>query len=88
MARQRKATDLATIEARRAALKAELAELDDQTRAAEQAARDAGRPTLIAALDRIKVAALTKGEAKAIADAIALHGGRAVAEHLATYRTA
>lgn len=84
MPRARKVADLAEIEARREALRAELAQLDDQARAAQQAARDAGRSTFLAALDRIKIGALSKGEARTIAEAIAQHGGRAVAERLAS----
>lgn len=78
-----KPDDLAAIEARREALKAELAALDERAKVVEQAARDAGRPTLIAALDKVKIAAMDKIDAKAIATAIGLHGGKAVAGHLA-----
>jgi hypothetical protein len=77
-----KPDDLAAIETRREALKAELAALDERAREMELAARDAGRPTLLAALERIKIGALDKSEAKVIASAIAKHGGRAVADHL------
>lgn len=83
MARTMKVVGLATIEARREALRAELAQLDEQAKAAEQAARDAGRPVLIAALERIKIAAIDKADARAIAKAISNHGGKAVASHLA-----
>lgn len=76
--------DLATIEARRKALKAELAELDQRAKEAELAARDAGRPILTAALDKIRIPAMEKVDAKAIATAIGQHGGKAVADHLAT----
>lgn len=88
MARPQKLVDLMAIEARREALRAELAQLDEQAKAVEQAARDAGRPTLLAALDRIKVAALSKAEAKAIADAIGRHGGKAVADYLSKLQPA
>ncbi|WP_244647446.1 hypothetical protein [Sphingomonas sp. CFBP 13728] len=83
-----KPADLSTIEARREALKAELATLDEQAKAAELAARDAGRPTLLAALDRVKIAAIDKSDARAIAAAIRRHGGKAVAGHLAKLETA
>lgn len=83
-----KPTDLATIKERRERLQAELAELDAQEKAAEAAARDAGRPVLIAALDKIKIAAIDKPDAKSIAVAISQHGGKAVAEHLALMATA
>lgn len=79
-----KSDDLAAIEARRELLRAELAQLDERARVAELAARDAGRPVLIAALDRIKIAGMEKNDAKAIAAAISTHGGRAVAAHLST----
>jgi len=82
-----KPEDLETITARRAALVAELASVDEKLRAAQEAAHDAGRPTLLAALDRIKVAAMDKVDAKAIADAIGKHGGSAVARHLAELRS-
>ncbi|VXD01484.1 hypothetical protein SPHINGOT1_340038 [Sphingomonas sp. T1] len=50
----------------------------------EQIARDAGRPVLIAALERIKIAAIDKADARAIATAISNHGGKAVANQLAS----
>lgn len=84
MARTRKVVELATIEARREALKAELAQLDSQAKAAEQTARDAGRPALTAALERVKIAAIDKADARAIATAISNYGGKAVASHLAS----
>lgn len=83
MARTRKVVDLESIKARRAALKAELAALDEQAKAAEEAARDAGRPVLMAALDRVKIGALAKTDARTIAAAIAQHGGKAIANQLA-----
>lgn len=82
-----KPADLSTIEARREALRAELAALDEQAKAAELAARDAGRPTLLAAFDRVKIAAIDKSDARAIAAAIGHHGGKAVARHLAKLET-
>ena len=84
MARTKNVVDLAAIEARREALRAELARLDEQAKAAEQTARDAGRPILIAALERVKIAVLDKVDARAIATAISKHGGKAVASHLAS----
>ena len=83
-----KPDDLETIAARRAALVAELASVDEQLKAAQVAARDAGRPILLAALERIKVAAMDKNDAKAIANAIGQHGGAAVARHLASLGSA
>ena len=84
MARPKKVAELEAIEARREALRAELAQLDDQAKTAQQAARDAGRSTLLAALDRVKIAGLSKSEARAIANAIGQHGGKAVADHLSS----
>ena len=81
-----KPEDLDAITARRAALIAELASVDEKLKAAEIAARDAGRPTLLAALERIKIAAMDKNEAKAIAAAIGQHGATAVAQHLASLK--
>lgn len=83
MPRSKKVDELAAIEARREALRAELAQLDEQAKAAEIAARDAGRPVLTAALERIKVGEMEKSDARIIATAIARHGGKAVAVHLA-----
>lgn len=79
-----KTDDLAAISARREALLAELARVDEQARVAKEAARDAGRPVLLAAFDRVKVAALDKADARSIAQAIATHGGKSVAQHLAS----
>jgi hypothetical protein len=79
-----KPNDLAAIEARRETLRAELAALDEQAKAAELAARDAGRATLLSALDRVKIGAIDKADAKEIANAIGTHGGKAVAVHLAS----
>ncbi|MDY0969088.1 hypothetical protein [Sphingomonas sp. CFBP9021] len=79
-----KPADLPTIETRKKALLAELAQLEEQAKAAEIAARDAGRPVLLAALDRIKIAAMEKSDAKVIASVINQHGGSAVASHLAS----
>ena len=80
-----KPEDLASIEARRDALKAELAALDERAKALELANRDAGRAVLVAALDKIKIAAMEKSDAKAIASAIGQHGGKIVADHLKSF---
>jgi hypothetical protein len=82
-----KPTDLSSIDARREALRAELAALDEQAKAAELAAKDAGRSVLLAALDRVKIATMDKTDARSIASAIGQHGGRVVAQHLATLST-
>jgi hypothetical protein len=77
-----KPDDLASITARREALKAELAALDERAKALELASRDAGRPILIAALEKVKIAAMDKADAKAIAAALEQHGGKVLADHL------
>ena len=79
-----KSDDLAAITARREALLAELAKVEEQAKAAEEAARDAGRPVLLAAFDRVKIGNMEKAEAKTIATAISRLGGTVVAEHLAS----
>lgn len=84
MARTRRIVDLAAIESRREALRKELVQLDAQARVAEERTRDAGRTLLLAALDRVKIAAMDKVDARAIASAIAGHGGKAVASALAS----
>jgi hypothetical protein len=81
---QSKPTDLAAIDARREALRAELAQLDEQARTAELAVRDAGRPVLLSALDRVKIAAMSKDDAKFIATTIGSHGGKTIAQHLSS----
>jgi hypothetical protein len=83
MGRPQKLDNLSAIEARREALRSELAALDEQAKRAEEAARDAGRPTLLAALERVRIAGLSKQEARTIANAIGQHGGKAIAEYLA-----
>lgn len=80
--------DLEAITARRAALVAELASVDEKLKAAELAARDAGRPTLLTALEKVKIAAMDKADARAIATAIGQHGASAVAEHLGSLQAA
>lgn len=79
-----KPDDLAAINARREALLAQLAEVDEQAKAATEAARDAGRSVLMAALERVKIPALDKADARIIATALATQGGKSVAEHLST----
>ncbi|WP_174278379.1 hypothetical protein [Sphingomonas bacterium] len=83
-----KPDDLTAAKARRDALAAELAQAEEQVRSAEHAARDAGRPILQAALDRVKIAAMDRADARTIATAIGDHGGKAVADHLASIASA
>ena len=77
-----KPDDLTTIEARRETLREELAALDQRAKAIELAARDAGRPVLLAALDRVRIGAIEKADARVIAQALSDHGGKAVAANL------
>ena len=83
-----KLIDLETIAARRAALVAELASVEMKLKAAELTARDSGRPILFAALEKIKIAAINKSDARSIARAIGEHGGAAVAQHLGSLKSA
>lgn len=82
-----KAVDIATIEAREKALREELASLSEQKKVAELAARDAGRPVLLAALERVKIPSMEKTDARSIATAISTHGAAAVAQHVASIST-
>lgn len=79
-----KTDDLAAVTARREALLAELAEVDERAKALEAEARDAGRTVLLSALEKVKIAGMEKAEARTIANAIAKHGGKRVADHLAS----
>lgn len=83
MGRPQKLDNLSAIEARREALRAELTALDEQAKRADEAARDAGRPILLSALERVRIAGLSKQEARTIANAIGQHGGPTIAEYLA-----
>ena len=80
MARPRKQTsDLASIQAERAHLETRLKELADRERLALEAAKDAGKETLLAALEKVRIPEMTKHEAKIIASGIARLGGPASA---------
>lgn len=78
-----KSPDLDTIRQERAKLETMLAGVIQREKDAEAAQRDAGRPVLLAALERIKIGAMDRPDAKAIAGAIARHGGAKVAASLA-----
>ncbi|MFZ5699727.1 MAG: hypothetical protein ACOY4P_00065 [Pseudomonadota bacterium] len=78
-----KSSDLQAIKQERAKLETMLAAIVQREKDAEAAQRDAGRPVLLAALDRIKIGAMERPDAKAIAAAIAKHGGARVAASLA-----
>ena len=83
MARPRKiGGDLATISAERARLQAELARLDEAEKVALETERDAGREVLLAALDKVKIARMDRGQAKAIAQAISALGADDIIQKL------
>jgi hypothetical protein len=72
MARAQRATSsLDEIAVKRARLEAELAELAQAEKLAREAAQDAGRPMLMAALERVRIPAMSKVEARGLAQAIA-----------------
>lgn len=71
MARVRKIDgDLDAIACERAKLQERMAELDAAERAAREAQRDAGRGVLLAALDRVRIGAMERSQARDIATAI------------------
>lgn len=78
----RKGSDLEAIKAERTKIEAALEELVRREKQAEEALRDAGRPTLLSALERIKIGEMDRADAKAIASAIAKLGGAQVAAAL------
>ena len=76
-------TDLTSLQAERTRLEALLADIMEREKAAREAERDAGRPALLAAIGKVKIAALSRPDAKTIAQALANHGGSKVAAALA-----
>lgn len=83
MARPKKVgSDLTSISAERARLEAELADLAAREKEALEAARDAGRPALLSALERVKIGEMTRQDAKVIATAIGRMGGSQAAQLL------
>ena len=70
---------LETIKQERIKAEAALAAIIQREKEAEEALRDAGRPVLLAALERVKVPDMDRTEARAIAAAIAKHGAAKVA---------
>jgi hypothetical protein len=74
-----KPAGLEAIKQERVKAEAALAAIVQREKDAEAAMRDAGRPVLIAALERVKIGEMERPDAKAIADAIAKHGGAKVA---------
>jgi predicted transcriptional regulator len=75
---KRVGNDLPSICAERARLEAQLAELAAREKEALEAARDAGRPVLLSALDKVKIGEMNRQDARAIAQAIAKLGGAEV----------
>lgn len=67
--------DLNDIQNQRAKLQEQLEALDKREKEARDALRDAGRPSLLAALDRVKIGSMDRNAAKAISRAISIHGG-------------
>jgi hypothetical protein len=80
----KKPADLDALRSERLKLEAQLEDVRKRERAAETLVRDAGRATLLAALDRVKIAAMDRTQASAIAEALATHGGAKVAVALAS----
>lgn len=77
-----KGQPLSSIQAERAKLEEQLAAVIQREKAAQDAERDAGRTVLIGQLSKVKIAAMGRTDAKAIADAIAKHGGAKVSAAL------
>lgn len=77
-----KSPALESIKQERVKLEAALAAIVQREKEAEDALRDAGRPVLLAALERVKIPELDRSDARAIAAAIAKHGAAKVASAL------
>ncbi|MBB4642786.1 hypothetical protein [Rhizorhapis suberifaciens] len=75
---------LDAIKQERIKAEAALAAIVQREKEAEEALRDAGRPVLIAALERVKIPDMDRTEARTIAAAIAKHGGAKVAGAIAS----
>jgi len=69
---------LDAIKQERIKAEAALAAIVKREKEAEEALRDAGRPVLIAALERVKIPDMERSQARTIAAAIAKHGGAKV----------
>jgi len=74
---------LDAIKQERIKAEAALAAIVQREKEAEEALRDAGRPVLLAALERVKIPDMERTEARTIAAAIAKHGGAKVAAAIA-----
>lgn len=77
-----KSPALQSIKQERVKLEAALAAIVQREKEAEDALRDAGRPVLLAALERVKIPELDRSDARSIAAAIAKHGAAKVAAAL------
>jgi len=77
-----KSPALESIKQERVKLEAALAAIVQREKEAEDALRDAGRPVLLAALERVKIPELDRLDARTIAAAIAKHGAAKVAAAL------
>jgi high-affinity Fe2+/Pb2+ permease len=65
--------DLDAIASERAKLQQRMAELDAAEKAAREAQRDAGRGVFLAALDKVKIGAMDRAQARGLAAAIGKH---------------
>ena len=65
--------DLEAIASERAKLQQRMAELDAAERAAREAQRDAGRAVFLAALEKVKIGAMDRAQARGLATAIGKH---------------
>ena len=74
---------LDAIKQERIKAEAALAAIVQREKEAEEALRDAGRPVLLAALERVKIPDMERTEARTIAAAIAKHGGAKMAAAIA-----
>lgn len=84
MAQQKKLqSDLAGIAAEKAKLEAQLAALAEREKVTREAALDAGRGFLLAALERVKIPAMDRVEARALATAVAGLGASEALRRLA-----
>ena len=73
---------IAAIDAEMAKAQERLSALAEARKRALEEQRDLGRPVLLAALEKVKIAELSRGEAKAIAKAFEIHGPARIAQHL------
>lgn len=79
----RKSQSIEAIQAERIKAEELLRQLQEREREALAAQADAGKATLVSAINRVKIAELSRADATTIAKAVAKHGGEAVARVLA-----